>query len=161
MTAVFWFLAAVTIMAAVGVVASPNVFHASLCFALASFLLGGVYLTLGAEFLAAVQVLIYAGAIAVIIAFAVMLTPPAIGISSLSNRQRFWAALVALLALGLLTGGVTRVNWPLPGPLTATHAATLGELMLTRYVLPFEVAGFILLVALIAALTLAKEALRR
>ncbi|MDI6871205.1 MAG: NADH-quinone oxidoreductase subunit J [Bacillota bacterium] len=160
MTAVFWFLAGVTVLAAAGVMALPNVFHASLCFALSFFALAGVYLTLGAEFLAAIQILIYTGAIAVIIAFAVMLTPPAIGHSNLSNRQRLWAGAVALLALGLLAGGLVPVRWPEPGPLRATSAASLGELMLTRYVVPFEVAGFILLVALIAAITVAKGALK-
>jgi NADH-quinone oxidoreductase subunit J len=161
MRAVFAFLALLTVLSAVGVVALRNVFHASLCFALAFLALAGIYLTLGAEFLAVIQILIYAGAIAVIIVFAIMLTPPAIGHSNPSNRQRLWAGALSLAALGLLVGGLARVNWPVPGPLRATSAGTLGELMLTRYVLPFEVAGLILLVALMAAITVAKGALRK
>ncbi|MGE5553916.1 MAG: NADH-quinone oxidoreductase subunit J [Betaproteobacteria bacterium] len=160
MTGVFLVLATFTSLSATGVLALPNVFHAALCFALTFLFLGGIYLTLGAEFLAVIQILIYAGAIGVIIALAVMLTPPDIGHSNLSNRQRLWAGAVALLALGLLSAGLVGAGWLTPGPLRATSTATLGELMLTRYVVPFEVAGFILLVALIAALTAAKGAIK-
>jgi NADH-quinone oxidoreductase subunit J len=88
-----------------------------------------------------------------------MLTPPVIGHSNLSNRQRLPAAVIALLALGLFSGALARVDWPVPRPLEAVSTAALGELMLTRYAIPFEVAGFILLVALIAALRAAKGAL--
>lgn len=156
MILVFWLNAILAVLGGAAVVALPNVFHASLALAVVFFGLAGIYLTLGAEFLAVIQILIYAGAIAVVVVFAVMLTPPAIGHSNLSNRQRFPAGVVAFLALGVLVGGVSRVDWPPPGPLTPTTAGALGEVMLTQYQVPFEVAGFILLAALIAALTVAK-----
>lgn len=161
MSGVFWLLSALVVLSAAGVVLFRNVFHASLCFVLTFIGLAGVHLLLGAEFLAAVQIVIYIGAIAVIIVFAVMLTPPDIGHSNLSNRQWWLAGLTSLVAAALLVGGLARADWKEARVIRATSVALLGELMLTRYVVPFEVAGFILLVALIAAITTAKGALRK
>ncbi|MGE5507951.1 MAG: NADH-quinone oxidoreductase subunit J [Chitinophagales bacterium] len=157
----FTFLSALAVLSAIGVMGFRNVFHASLSLTLCFLALGGLFLSLGAEFLAVVQLVIYVGAIAVIIVFAVMLTPPAIGHSNQSNRLRLPAALVTLVTLGVLTGSLSGARIPPPGLLRAASVAQIGELMLTRYAVPFEVAGLLLLIALVAAIAVAKEALHR
>jgi NADH-quinone oxidoreductase subunit J len=157
----FTLFSALAVVSAVGVMAFRNVFHAALSLALCFLSLGALFLALGAEFLAVVQLVIYVGAIAVIIVFAVMLTPPAIGHTNESNRLRVPAAVVTLVILGVLTGSLSGALIPAPGELRAATVAEIGELMLTRYLVPFEVAGFLLFVALVAALTVAKEAMRR
>ena len=159
----FGYFAGVIALTAVLVVALRNPVYSALALLILFFHVAGLYVTLHAEFLAAVQLIVYAGAILVLYLFVVMLL-------NLKQDDRYhhqWrvAAFVCvpllLEFLVLLAGnGVA----PQPSPLTAeqTTAASdntmaIGTTLFTTYLFPFEVASLILLVAMIGAIILAKR----
>jgi NADH-quinone oxidoreductase subunit J len=153
----FFLLGAIVVLGALGTVSLRNVFHAAMAMALCFFGLGGLYLLLSAEFLAVVQVLVYVGAIAVLLVFAVMLTRPDIAHTNLPNRQSVPAALIAAGALGLIVGAISTTTWRIGQGRMMTGPAQLGAALINKYALPFEVAGLILLVSLIGAILIARE----
>jgi NADH-quinone oxidoreductase subunit J len=154
---IFVALAAVGTVSALRLVTSKNVVHAALYLVGALASVGAVYLLLAAEFVAWVQVLIYVGAIVVLLLFGLMLTRAPIGREALDNQQRGFAALVAL---GVLAGLVLLV-WDafsdVRVDLATSRTASVGESLFTRFVLPFEVVSFLLLAALIGAIVLARR----
>lgn len=157
--AVFVLLGVVTLGGALGVVLARNIFHSAL-FLILSFLgVAGIYVLLEAPFLAAVQVFIYIGAVAVLIIFAIMLTRrlPGAGIRQVNNQWGVagFVSLVLFAALAFLLWGV---GWQIAeGVPAATSVADLGKALLTDYVLPFEVAAVLLLVSLVGAIIIARE----
>lgn len=153
----FYLLGGLTLAGALGVVLTRNLLHSA--FLLAATLLGvaGLYLCLAAEFLAVVQILIYVGAILILLLFGVMLTAriadPAI---PALNRQRGPAALAALGVGGLLWLTLARTP-PLPTrAVTAVPLAELGRGLVTTYLLPFEALSLILVGALVGAIVIAR-----
>jgi NADH-quinone oxidoreductase subunit J len=151
-------LALVGLGAAVRLVTARNVVHAALYLVVTLSMVGGIYLVLSAEFLAFVQVLIYVGAIVVLLLFSLMLTRAPIGREALDNQQR---GLSALVALGVLAG-LAFLIWdtfsdaPRIQP-TGSTTAGIGLSIFTDFVLPFEVVSFLLLAALIGAVVLARK----
>ncbi len=124
--------------------------------------LGGVaamYAILAADFLAIIQLVVYVGAIMVLIIFAIMMTPGQIDIPGLVGRgQALGAFLVAFVTLAVSTAVVVSAPWEVRAtPLDVPTAPVLGGLMLTRYVLPFEIASLLLTVALVGAIVIARE----
>ena len=134
-----------------------NLLHAVLFLILSFVGIAGLYITLSADFVAVVQVLIYAGAIAVLMIFAVMLTPRA----SRDNAEGL-LQIPALVLAGLVVAGVAFVvletDWreATRGPFDTT-AAAIGEALLTPFVLPFEIASVLLVAAMIGAIVLVRE----
>jgi NADH-quinone oxidoreductase subunit J len=123
-----------------------------------------LFLTLQAPFLAAVQVIVYAGAIMVLFLFVVMLMgPQPLTLSEHLAGQRWIAIpLVVILLIGLLTvvstDELTGLTGPIPmDQLAGSNPQLLGELLYTRYIFPFEVVSILLLVAMIGAVALAKR----
>ena len=156
---VFFIVAALTLTAAFVTVLVRNVFHAALGLVGTFFGVAAVYLMLEAEFLAIVQVLVYIGAIAVLILFAVMLTRGLMKQDTISfNKQWAWAALaVSTLFLGMFIL-ILQVPWLHSG--TAVYTDTvpfLGQQLLTTYLLPFEIVSVLLLAALVGAFIIARE----
>jgi NAD(P)H-quinone oxidoreductase subunit 6 len=154
-------LALLTLGSAAVVALARNLMHSAL--ALLGTLAGvaGLYVLLAADFLAAVQVLIYVGGTLILFLFAAMLTAR-IDQASSSNapRARKRAAFASgLLVLGLGAVAVDTV-WPQGEIATVPSTAKLGHALLGEYVLPFELASLILLAALIGALTLARRAVK-
>lgn len=154
----FFALAGLTLLGALAVVTLKNLFHSALALVVAFIGVAGIYFLLQAEFLAVVQVLIYVGAITVLIIFAIMLTRRLMeeGLFQLSGK--WW--LVAPLSLGLfaLIGLVAWSTSWLQRPkeaLPADTVAALGQELMTTYLLPFEIASVLLLVALVGAIVLA------
>jgi NADH-quinone oxidoreductase subunit J len=122
----------------------------------------GYYVLLDAGFLAAVQLLIYIGAIAILILFAIMLTRGLMAKhQSQRNQQWLIAALVALLIFVVLAVVLLQVEWPVASEQALASpnvsVSQLGQELLGPYVIPFEVASVLLLVALIGAVILARE----
>lgn len=161
---IFWVLAVATVGGAILVVHIQDVFRAALLL-VASFLgIAGLFALLNAEFLAVVQVLIYAGAISVLVLFAVMLTRD-VQHGSRSSAVQPVALTVSALLLGLLVWGIVEAQWnvlprELPPVLEDVFLETpqrLGRLLVNDYVLPFEIAGVVLLAAVIGALALVRE----
>jgi NADH-quinone oxidoreductase subunit J len=151
---VFWCLAAMAVVPAIFVVTLRNIAHAAFCL-LPSFLgVAGIFLILGSDFLAAVQVLIYAGAILVLLLFGLMLTRGVQDPTVRShNRQRLVAAFAAVAVMGVVATSVTLVEWNVaaPGAVGAQTVRGLGQALLGRYLLHFEVASVLLLAAMIGA----------
>jgi NADH-quinone oxidoreductase subunit J len=152
----FWLLAAMTIGAAVGVAAVRNLIHAVGLLIVTFGGLAGLYITLSADFIAVVQVLIYIGAIAILIIFAIVLTPQA----SRDNQEGFMR--LPALALGLLTAaGMIYValdtDWAISDREGFESTATqIGDALLDKYVLPFEIASVLLLLAVLGAIVLVR-----
>jgi NADH-quinone oxidoreductase subunit J len=151
-------LAAVGAIGAFRLVTSKNVIHAALYLVVTLAMVGGVYLLLAAEFLAWVQVLIYVGAIVVLLLFSLMLTRAPIGREALDNQQRGWAALVGL---GVLAGLVFLIEdaFGAKPPIAIQPATTrqVGASVFSNFVLPFEVVSVLLLAALVGAVVIARR----
>ena len=156
---VFLAIAAFTLLCGVGVVVSRNLFHSAIwligAFAGVAFL----YWMLEAEFLAIAQVLIYIGAIATLIVFAIMLSRGMmIGQARMNNFQAGISAAVAVLLFAVLVFVLLRINWPVvQGAISADPIGDIGKAFVTTYLVPFEVISVLLLVALMGAIMIARE----
>jgi NADH-quinone oxidoreductase subunit J len=154
---VFAILAVIGSAAALRLVTAKNVVHAALYLVVTLSAVGAVYLLLAAEFVAWVQVLIYVGAIVVLLLFSLMLTRAPIGREALDNQQRGVAALVGA---GILAGLGLLIQDAFSGQeieLAPSFTASIGNELFSTYVLPFEVVSFLLLAALIGAIVLARK----
>lgn len=157
MVIAFWTLAALTLGAAAMIILVRNLLHAVLFLILSLIGMAGLFITLSADFVAVVQVLIYAGAIAVLMIFAVMLTP----LSSRDNAGNI-LRLPALVLSGLVAAGVAFVaietDWreAARGSFDTT-AAAIGEALVSPFVLPFEIASVLLVAAMVGAIVLVRE----
>lgn len=161
---IFYAFAGVSVLAAVGVVLCRNIFHSALLLTLTFISVGCLYLYLGAEFLGAVQIMVYGGAVAVLTVLAVMLTRrEANGPDSPSNPSR--GLLHQATALPVAGGfvvlmGVAVLLTPCEYAVAELGDSVTGlaDLMLTKYMLPFEVVAVLLLTAMLGAVVLAKGA---
>lgn len=163
----FWLLAVVSVGAAVAVVLNRDVFRAALFLVLCFFTIAIIYVTLNADFLAAVQVLIYIGAISVLLIFAILLTR-GVQRGNPFNRLKFPALLITGLMLVVLILVFTWTDWPsivapahigqvaVGEPTTAAIGATLFD-KVQGFILPFEIAAMLLLAAIIGAIVLVRE----
>jgi NADH-quinone oxidoreductase subunit J len=150
-------IAIVVLGASLGVVLARNLFHSVLWLALALVGTAGLFLLLHAEFIAAVQVLLYAGGVVTIVVFAIMLTERLVGSSLVQTNRGILAGAVAAAAVFVgLAGTILRAARPAVAPAPALTTAALGRAVLTEWVLAFEVLGLLLLAALLGALYLAR-----
>jgi len=149
----FWAFAVTLAGAALAVVLGKNLFHSVLFLALALIATAGIFLTLDAEFIAAVQVLLYAGGVITLVVFGIVVTERLVG-EKLSHVSRHVAAggLVAAALAILLLRGISHV------PLATTKPGLAGDLtrqmgtsLLTRFTLPFELLAVLLLIGLLGA----------
>jgi len=120
--------------------------------------LAGMYALLGAPIVAAAQVLIYLGAISVLILFAIMLTQAGdANLPSPFHRQAILAALAALVVVGLIGWAVVRTDWGNATVIVSIVVSSLAESLFTVYALPFEILSLLLLAAIIGAIYLARR----
>jgi len=157
----FLVLSAAVLLGALGVVLLPNIVYSAFLLGGEFLSVAGLYLLLNTSFVAAAQVLVYVGAVNVLILFAIMLV----------NRKENLAAIPGLALRRVLSGAVCgglfllllRVAfvtpWALPGPLPVGEEATIriGEHLFSDYLLPFELASVLLLMAMIGAIVLARR----
>ncbi len=153
----FWSLSAITIGAALMVIVSRNLIHAVVFLILSFIGVAGLYITLSAEFIAVVQILVYVGAIAVLMLFAIMLTPRA-GRDNAETAMR----LPALVLMGLIIAAGTFIgletDWgSMRGEAIDNQTRIIGESLINEFVLPFEIAAVLLTAALVGAIALARE----
>jgi NADH-quinone oxidoreductase subunit J len=156
---VFIVLSIITLGAALAVVTSKNLFHSALFMILSFVGVAGLYVLLEAGFLAAVQILVYVGAISILIIFAIMLTRRLMA-KDLVQRNAQWgiSGLVALLLFIVLGFVLLRVNWPVVEAAVPDESISiLGQKLMSTYALPFEVASVLLLVALVGSIIIARE----
>jgi len=155
----FWILAVICVGAALAVVSLRNVFRAALSLVLCFLTIAGLYILLSAEFLAIVQILIYVGAISVVIILAIMMTRE-FQHGSPSNRLRVPALIISAAFLGVLLYVVLNTTWHISTAVPAQlNTAALADKLFSGngYVLPIEIAGVLLLAAVIGAIILVKE----
>ncbi len=157
--AAFFVLAAVTLVGGILVATVRNIMHAALALIVCFFGVAGIYVLLEAGFVAVVQVLVYVGAIAVLILFAVMLTR---GLMTRTlpaeNGQWIGAAGIALFLFAALFFVVIGTNWPIsPAQISGDMIPRIGTELVGTYVLPFEIASLLLLAALIGAIVIARD----
>jgi NADH-quinone oxidoreductase subunit J len=158
-TVIFYSLAAIIVVSAAGVALAPNILYSA--FSLLGTLGGvaGLYMLLGADFVGIAQLLIYVGGILVLIFFAVLLTNK-IGELKLTNLSSgvMVGAPAALAVIALLAKTSVETPWPLTEAAAAPTTARLGDAFLKEYLLPFELASLVLLMALVGAMVIARRA---
>jgi NADH-quinone oxidoreductase subunit J len=160
---VFYVLASLAVVSAVMVITRRSAVHAALFLVLTFFCVAGIYVILSAEFLAAVQVLVYAGGIMVLFLFVIMLVP----LEARQLRPPVRHVAGSLLLAGLLAASLISFFAAAKGPETGDgiqplasgggNIETVGLLLYQRYMLPFEIASVLLLVAMIGAVVLARK----
>ncbi|MBU0984049.1 MAG: NADH-quinone oxidoreductase subunit J [candidate division Zixibacteria bacterium] len=156
----FWILAIVVVVSGFLVVSLRNIFHCALFLMLCLTAVAGIFITLDAEFLAVAQVLIYVGAVSVLMIFAIMLT------RDLADKQipqtnkhamlAFLGCTAFVLGIILVLSGTDMWRWA-KTPLPVENVMTIGKLLMTKYVLPFEVISILLVAAMIGAIVLARK----
>ena len=161
-TAVFYLIVAITLGSAAMVAFSRNIIYSA--FSLLGTFMGvaGLYIFLGADFVAAVQVLIYVGGILVLILFAVMLTHRITDVE-ITNRAagRFPALIVIAVFIYLLIQTVRETPWAKAKEIVYTATTgKIGDLFLDTYLLPFELASLVLLAALIGAVVISRKEIK-
>lgn len=161
-TAAFYLIAAFTVASALGVALAHNIVYSA--FALMGALLGtaGLFVLLGADFLGVVQLLVYVGGILVLSLFAIMLTHRIADVRVSNRSVGRWpaAVLVGAVFVGLVRTA-SRATWatgPVGAPAPTTYG--IGNAFLTDFILPFEIASLVLLVALIGAVMVSRKEVR-
>ena len=152
-------LSAGALIGCLGVILLPSIVYAAFLLGGVLFCLAGIYVLLNADFLAAAQVLIYVGAINVLILFAIMLVNPQEPPQTTSNiSRRIGPAIASLGLLAVLGATILTTPWLTP-PWTpeATTVSILGGHLFSDFLLPFEVLSVLLLVALVGAIVLARR----
>ena len=160
----FWVLAVTSVVAALGVVGIQDIFRAALLLVLTFLAVAGIFILLNAEFLAVVQVLIYVGAISVLIIFAVLLTRD-VEQGNPSNHLRLPAFLGAGLLFLSLTYAIVKTSWSEIPPESLARAEEvfastpqwLAGLLLRGWALPFEAVSVLLLAVVLGAVVLIRE----
>ncbi len=159
----FYAVSGVAVVGALGVLFLRNLFHAGLSLILSLSAVAALFVLLGAEFLAGVQVLIYVGAVAVLILFAVMLTQRITARRVPRYTRALLPAALVVVGLAVITAVVMwRVELPPMAPIPEASALEeFADLLLSTYLLPFEVISLLLLGALVGAIVLARKEERR
>ena len=156
---VFWLLAVLAVGAALAVVILRDVFRAALSLVLLFLTIAILYITLYADFLAVVQILIYVGAISILIIVAVMLTRD-VWHGSPPGKLRIPALVVSLLLLGTMVFTVISTQWETSGePPQQPTTAAIGTNLFSQggFILPVEISAVLLLAAILGAIVLMRE----
>lgn len=158
---VFLLVALGAIGGAIGMLVSPNPVHSALFLVWTLFCVAVVYLLLGAEFLAIVQIIVYAGAIMVLFLFIIMLLNlrrDEFGPDPMPSQWTWGLIFTALLAIGLVTVASSAIALRFHGdPLATTPITDLARSIFTKHLLAFEIASLILLIAMVGVIVLAKR----
>jgi NADH-quinone oxidoreductase subunit J len=158
--ALFFVFALITVLSAFIVVFSRNMVYAAFALLFTFFGVAGLYVLLSADFLAVTQILIYVGGILVLILFGVMLTNRVVNVELKTGTIHAIPALVIVAIVAGTFAGLFYSTWksvPPPAAAVGSTTKTLGEMLMTSYLLPFEVASVVLLVALIGAALTARR----
>lgn len=157
--AIFLVLAAITVAAAVSLILQRHPIHSALSLIVVMVSLAGMYLLQGAEFVAAVQIIVYAGAIMVLFIFVIMLLNAGEEErANLSRLARFVGVPLAVVFLAEMAFWIGRTTSHLgPGPAESVSTRDLSTLLFSEYVFPFELTSFLILIALLGALVLARR----
>jgi NADH:ubiquinone oxidoreductase subunit 6 (subunit J) len=159
LTLFFYFLSAVIIASALLVVLSKNIVYSVLWLVVCFIAVAGIFITLNADFLALIQVMVYAGAICIMVVLGIMLIKrDDMSKTNLFNNQLYSGGAVALLVT-MLTGFASyKVNYSgNPPRIPENSVESIATLLLSKYVIPFEVVALLLTVTLVGAIYIARE----
>jgi len=166
-SAIFWVFAVISITAALGAVLNRSIIYAALCLIAVFMSIAGFYMLNNADFLAIAQIIIYAVGLTIIMLFAIMFTgDKPMEIHKVSRTARLAGGIIIAYVFALLLRGMVawepasspRISLEMVKRLTDEGSTTmLGELLLSRYALPFELASILLMVAMIGAIVIAKK----
>ena len=156
---IFYLFAAVTLVSGLMVVSSGNIVRSAFYLLATLFGISGLYILLGADFVAVTQIMVYIGGILILLLFGVMLTSD---ITNVEIRKGKATVLPAIVGVGVLLGSVVSIlmktNWKNElSKIPQTTTYDLGKLLITDYVLIFELLGILLLIALIGAASMARR----
>ncbi len=159
MTEVFFYIFGATVIAgALGVVLVRNIVYAALLLVASLLGVAGIYMLLSVEFLALVQVLLYGGAVMVLILFALMLTRVPDLKDRLDGDQKPLAALAGIALLGTFITAIVQTDWPRDvNQLTTVPFNDIGAALFGRWMVPFELVSAVLLVALVGAIVISMQ----
>jgi len=157
---IFFVLAGLAVFGAVALILQSHPIHSALSLILVMLSLAGLYLLMGAEFVAAVQIIVYGGAVMVLFVFVIMLLNA--GEEERTNFSRlatFAGVPLALALAGLIAAAIARSSGHLPPATTGALTSTkeLSKLLFSEFVYPFELTSFLILVAIIGAIVLAQR----
>jgi NADH-quinone oxidoreductase subunit J len=158
----FYVLAGVTIAGAAGVALSRNILYSAIGLLMALLGAGSLYVFLSADFLAVAQLLIYIGGVLVLVLFAVMLTNRITEITVSNTSFGLWGGLMLFVAVAPVLLAVALVTpWATITPAAAAHTTeTIGDGLLSKWLLPFEVASLVLLASLVGAVAIARKEIK-
>ncbi|MEK9135857.1 MAG: NADH-quinone oxidoreductase subunit J [Bacteroidota bacterium] len=158
---VFYLFAFITLFSAFVVVFSRNIIYSAFSLLFTFFGVAGLYALLQADFLAVTQILIYVGGILVLLLFGVMLTNKVISVDIKTGTVQTVPAMMIVAIVAGSLAGMFYSTWksvPVPGPLAMnTTTKSIGEMLMTSYLLPFEISSVVLLVALIGAALISRR----
>ena len=155
--ALFIVFGVLAILAALGVVTTDNVVHSALSLVVTVSAVAGIFFILYADFLGLVQILIYGGAVAMLVLFALMLTRGGGGLLNLDNRQKPWALAVAGLILAITVYVTMFSVWSGQQEPQRVSIQQLGRGLFLQWAIPFELVSIVLLVALMGAVIIARQ----
>ncbi len=160
------FIFVILLMLAVGsaffIAFSRNMVHSVFSLLVTLSAVAGFYVLLGADFLAGIQLLVYVGGILVLLIFAVMLTQGIVKSENNNPVRRAWLPFViALVFIAIWVYGIWNVNWTSGQLVNEPITKSIGNNLLTKYLLPFEVISILLLVGLIGAVAVVRLALQK
>ncbi|MCX7985173.1 MAG: NADH-quinone oxidoreductase subunit J [Bacteroidetes bacterium] len=159
-TVLFYFFVSITLVSACVVVFSRHIVRSAFALLFTFFGVAALYVYLFADFLAITQLLVYVGGILVLILFGVMLTNKQINVDIKTGTLHIVPAIILAAAIG---GTLVGIAWSNPWMVLPTSSSVkttapqIGELLLTTYLLPFEVASMVLMVALVGAVVIARR----
>jgi NADH-quinone oxidoreductase subunit J len=155
--AFFYFYAAVAVAGSIGLVTAKSLVHGVMSFFATLIAVAGLFLLLGSEFLAAMQLFVYGGAMTVLVLFALMFTGATPGGGSATKPAVRWLAFaVTVTFFGLLASAFLTAGWKV-APSAPMDVNAIATIMFSRLVVPFEIAGLALTIALIGAIVIARE----
>jgi NADH-quinone oxidoreductase subunit J len=154
---IFFLIAAVTIIGGLGTVLARNVVHSALFLILSLLAVGGIFILLAADFLAIVQILIYGGAVTILILFAMMLTRVRDLPMAADGPQKPIAAVAAVVFMITSIAAVASTEYPDESDrINVVSFDEIGRYLFTTWAVPFEIASLVLMVALLGAIILAR-----
>jgi len=153
---VFWMAATVIVGGGLGAVLLPNVVHATLSLVVTLLGIAAIFLLLGSEFLALVQILVYGGGVTVLLLFGLMLTNATDDPIVTDGSQKPFAFIIGVVLAAVIAGSLLDHGWP-DTEASAVPFRLLGERLFRDFGAPFEIASLVLLVALVGAITIARR----
>jgi len=158
---IFFVLATLAVLGAVSLILQRHPIHSALSLIVVMVALAGLYLLMGAEFVAAVQIIVYGGAIMVLFVFVIMLLNAEEEERTNFSKLATYAGIPLAVAMtGLIAAAIARSSGALPAPAPSgalTSTKTLSMLLFSEFVYPFELTSFLILVAILGAIVLAQR----